>query len=307
MSEHTVVTVTGPVPAADLGPTLCHEHVLIDLYRLYQPHRDMQLHDETLAIAEIQAFFDAGGRTIVDLTTPDLGRDPARLRRISAQTGVHIVMGSGRYRHPFYESELDRRTTHSLADEFVNDIEHGVDGIRPGVVGEIGTDGPQITAIEERVHRAAARAANRTGLPLITHSLGSAVGAAQLDLVQEEGLPAERVAIGHADTWPYPDYHLALVQRGAYLLFDTVRGQVPYETDRTLRCYRHLVEAGFADRVLFSHDVCGTAHLRAYGGNGYTYVLTDFLHDAERNGIDPVLIQTALTSVAAQFLSGKAV
>ncbi|MGI8880005.1 MAG: phosphotriesterase family protein [Jatrophihabitans sp.] len=307
MSDSMVMTVTGPKRVDELGTTLCHEHLLIDLYSVYQPHRDMYLHDLDLAAREVFEFADSGGGTIVDLTTPDIGRNPLLLRQLSEQTGVSVVMGCGRYRGPFYEPGLDARTTASLADEFVEEIECGVDGILPGVIGEIGTDGRFVTGIEERVHRAAARAANRTGLSLVTHSLGSSVGLAQLDLLQEEGLPPERIAIGHADTWPDHDYHLDLAERGVYLLFDTLRGTVPYETERALRCYQVLANAGFGGRVLFSHDVCGTAHYRAYGGNGYTFVGGDLLRQAEDAGIDPADIRQSLTSSAHAFLTGSAV
>ena len=38
-----------------------------------------------------------------------------------------------------------------------------------------------------------------------------------------------------------------------------------------------LVREGWAQRILLSQDVCHRSHLKAYGGNGYDYVLTQFL------------------------------
>ena len=70
------MTVRGPIPAADLGLTLPHEHLFIDLLREYRGNG--LLNDEALAIEEVGRFRDAGGGTIVDCTSEGLGRDPRR-------------------------------------------------------------------------------------------------------------------------------------------------------------------------------------------------------------------------------------
>ncbi len=69
--------------------------------------------------------------------------------------------------------------------------------MRPGIIGEIGTDKPWVTAQEERVFRAAARAAQRTGASVTTHAAQSAVGLAQLTILEDAGLDPARVVIGH--------------------------------------------------------------------------------------------------------------
>ena len=67
-------------------------------------------------------------------------------------------MGAGWYRDAYYPAELlvDRRSVDSLAEELVAEVTDGVGdtGIRPGILGEIGTDKPWVTPAEERVHRA---------------------------------------------------------------------------------------------------------------------------------------------------------
>ena len=110
----------------------------------------------------------------------------------------------------------------SLADELVAEFEHGVGetGVRPGIIGEIGTDKPWVSALEERVHRAAARAAIRTGMAVSTHGVQSTVGQAQLDIFLAEGMDPGGVVIGHADSWPDLDHYLAILDRGANLQFD---------------------------------------------------------------------------------------
>ena len=112
-------------------------------------------------------------------------------------------MGSGWYRGAYYppEARIDRRSVDDLADELVREATDGVgeSGVIPGIIGEIGTDKPWVSAAEERVHRAAARAAKRTGRAITTHSIMSPVGLAQLRIFEEEGLDPARVVIGHSD------------------------------------------------------------------------------------------------------------
>ncbi|HET8684252.1 MAG TPA: hypothetical protein VFM54_20610, partial [Micromonosporaceae bacterium] len=232
-----IMTVLGPVSPDRLGITLPHEHLFLSLFRITRI-RDQRLNDEPLIIEEVRRFKEAGGGTIVELSNHGLEPDPAALRRVAQATGVNIVMGCGWYREPYYDREyIARRTTADLAADFVREIEEGEPtvGVRPGIIGEIGADLDFVAPPEEKVHRAAARAHLKTGLTITTHSLESPVGLQQLDLFEEEGVDLRRVIVGHAATWPFPDYHEAIARRGAYVQFDTVRGLRPYDTDQQLR------------------------------------------------------------------------
>jgi phosphotriesterase-related protein len=196
------MTVLGPVAAEQLGVTLPHEHVFIDLMREYRG--DGLLHDEALAASELAAFKGAGGSTILECTSEGLGRDPLALRRAAQATGLNLVMGCGHYREPYLDRErLDRLSVDDLADEIVRDLEIGVGdtGVRAGVIGEIGC-GRFISALEERSFRAAARAHRRTGVTITTHAARWPVGLTQLNLLAEEGVDPRRVIVGHCDLSP---------------------------------------------------------------------------------------------------------
>ncbi len=198
-----IMTVTGPLAPDELGVVLAHEHVFIDLVREYRGSG--LLNDEELAREELAALRTAGGRTLVDLTTDEIGRDPAALRRVSEATGVSIVMGCGHYRDPYLDRNwFDRMAVDAIADEIVRDLTEGVGGtgIRAGIIGEIGADRHYISAAEERSFRAAARAHLRTGVTINTHAARWPVGLAQLRLLAEEGVDPRRVIIGHTDSVP---------------------------------------------------------------------------------------------------------
>jgi phosphotriesterase-related protein len=303
-SAASVMTVRGPVPAADLGVTLPHEHLFIDLLREYRGAG--LLADEALATEELARFRDAGGTTLVDCTSEGLGRRPDALRRVSEATGVAIVMGSGHYRRPYLdETRIDALSVDALADGIVRDLELGVDGtgVRAGIIGEIGCD-RAISAVEERVFRAAARAHHRTGVTITTHAARWPVGEAQLDLLAEEGVDPSRVIIGHCDMVPDPAYHLRLVRRGAWVQFDTIQGVHELETRRRLDWITALVDAGFEGRLLLSHDVCLTSDLAAHGGPGYAYLLTGFRQRLLAHGVPAGLVDTLMVDNPRRALTG---
>ncbi len=220
-----VMTVSGPIPPDKLGFTLPHEHTGISLWHIANRWDYWELTpDDDLIIEELRDFRRRGGGTLVDLTLPGVGRDPDRLRRLASASGLNIVMGTGWYREAYYPAEalIDRRSVDDLAAELVRELEHGVgeSGIRPGIIGEIGTDKPWVSAQEERVHRAAARAAKQTGMAITTHGVQSAVGLDQLRIFTEEGVDPARVVIGHADSHHDIDFYLAVLAAGANLQFD---------------------------------------------------------------------------------------
>src|SRR5689334_23342437 len=122
------MTVRGPVEADQLGVTLPHEHVFLDLTREYRGNG--LLNDAALAEAELRKYVDAGGRTLVDVTTTGLQGDPEGLREMSERTGLHVVRGAGFYRKAYYPAYVDELPTDAVADLIVRDIEEGTDGVR---------------------------------------------------------------------------------------------------------------------------------------------------------------------------------
>ncbi len=299
-----VQTVLGPVDPSALGFTLPHEHTAISLWEIPARWDYWQLtRDEEIVPAELARFRAAGGTALADLTLPGVGRDPAWLVRMAAASSLHVVMGCGWYRHAYYPTEalIDRRSVDDLADELVGEVELGVevsertahDGVarrvHPGIIGEIGTDKPWLTPTEERVHRACARAARRTGLAISTHSVLSPIGLAQLKVFEEEGVDPGRVVIGHSDSYPVLDHYLEIVRRGASIEFDFLgMSFTPQERagePRIIRLLLELLSRGHADRVLLSQDVCHDSQLVHYGGNGYAYLQETFLPRLREVGV----------------------
>src|SRR4029079_8464445 len=93
-----------------------------------------------LAESELRRYVDAGGRTLGDVTTRGLTGDRVALRVMSYATALQIVRGAGYYRRAYLPPEVDELSTDALADVIVRDIEEGTDGVRAGIIGEIGCD-----------------------------------------------------------------------------------------------------------------------------------------------------------------------
>jgi len=303
-----VQTVLGPVAPGDLGFTLPHEHTKCSLWWIENRWDYWELiGDEPRINEELAAYQALGGGTLVDVTPIGIGRDLARLARLSQATGLHIVAGAGWYRQAYYpaEARIDRRSIDDLADEIVQEF---VDGpVRPGIIGEIGTDKPWVTAQEERVFRAAARAALRTGASVTTHAVQSDVGLAQLTILEDEGLDPARIVIGHCDSHPRIEHWREIVRRGAHVEADFLgMSFTPLERagePKVVELISTLLNEGFEKQILLSQDVCHDSQLASYGGNGYTYLQKSFLPRLVEAGVNAATIKTITVENPARLLT----
>ncbi len=286
-------TVLGAIEPSALGRTLMHEHVFCDIYRVTGRLNEL-LNDEALAVEELAALRAVGGTALVEVTTPDLGRDPLALRRVAETTELHMVMGTGWYRQPFYPPEIDALSTIELADMMIAELTDGVagTGVRAGIIGEIGINLDYATAQEERVLRAAARAHKATGAPITTHASMYPVGLVQLEILKDEGVDLSRVIIGHCDTCLDQSYHLAILETGAYVQFDTVGRNHMNPDSRRASAFAELVRLGWTHKLLLSSDRCHRSDLCAFGGVGYGYVFTTFFDMLRTEGIDNEALDT---------------
>jgi phosphotriesterase-related protein len=295
-----IETVDGPVDPATIGMTLTHEHVFLELWAGDGQGFIGQTRDEDVLAAELGAFRSAGGTCLVDQTPGGAGRDPLGLRRLSARTGLAIVTGCGWYIESYYPpgDDLARRGVADIAAQLEREIADGFDGtgVRPGIIGEIGAGQGWISPLEERVHRAAARAQVATGLPLATHTLYHSTGAAQMALFDEEGVDPARVCIGHCDTFPSLDYCLSVARWGGYVSIDNVGHQAGDHEPAVRRLVLDLIEAGHTEHILLSQDVGQVHELGSRGGRGYAYVAETFLPALRDAGVP----EETLTTITAE-------
>jgi phosphotriesterase-related protein len=302
-----VHTVLGPLKPDLVGPASMHEHLLLDarvwltepdeepppdgavtletlgfVRRNYLSSADNLVSDDPdVVAAELAAFAAAGGRTLVDLTVVGLGRRVAELPAIARRSGVDVAVGCGFYVHGSHPGWLEEAGVDTIAAGLADELAHGLDGtgIRPALVGEIGTSHPP-TERELKVLRASARAAAVAGAALAIHvDPGGAAAPALLELAVAEGMAPERVILSHMDLRLDPAYHLEVARAGAVVSFDTfghefyLGGMVRQPTD-VERCEHlcRLLDAGFAAQVVLGCDCGAKATLRRYGGHGHEHL-----------------------------------
>jgi predicted metal-dependent phosphotriesterase family hydrolase len=274
-------TVLGPIAPEQLGICMVHEHLLIDAWNMWPvPNYSLIVDDVDLVTEEVQAYREAGGVSIVDVTPIGLGRDPVALRRISQATGVQLIMGCGWYRERVYPRYIQEQSADDLAAMLVAEITQGVDGtgIRPGIIGEIGTERTFITPAQERVFRAVARAHLQTGAPISTHTTHwGELALEQLDLLAEEGVDPHHVIIGHLGDRRDIALLLPIAERGAFLGIDNIGYHDYQNEERRAQNVMDLIAAGFRAQVLLSMDIATLNDLHHYGGKGFAYLLRTFI------------------------------
>ncbi|WP_329071837.1 phosphotriesterase family protein [Streptomyces sp. NBC_01429] len=306
---HHLTTVAGPLPVAAVrGPALAHEHLVLDLDRTGDGAAVLDAKRHRSAVTtELSALREEFGLClVVELTCRGMGRDPRALARVSAESGVAVVAATGWYYEPFHPHDIGTASVEQLTETLVHEITAGFGdtGIRPGVLGEIGSHGDRPSEPETRALLASARAALATGLSVATHAQLGRGGPAQLELLTGTGLPAHRISIGHQDLLDEPSVHRELAASGAYVAFDTV-GKESYQSDGTrLRLLLALLEAGHADRALLSCDISRHGYLEAEGGQGYGHLLRSFLPRLRAAGVDDDLIDLMTRRNPVRFLTG---
>jgi phosphotriesterase-related protein len=331
MSSDFVQTVLGPVPASELGHTQMHEHLLSDQrvlaaratpssetgpwikrevsqdsirpwdyqwIRRFQGHHafNLVLDDIDCAVEELADYSALGGRTLVEVTSLGLGRDPDGLAQIARRSGVNIVMGCGYYTNEFHPSHVETLSVDDIAREIVSDIQVGVgsSGIRAGIIGEIGLSWPAAPG-ELRSLRGAALAQAETGLVMQVHpGRHSDAPNEALEVIAAEGGNVARTIIAHIDrTFASVDQMLNLARTGCYLEFDLFgyeSSHYPYApidlpNDATrIDFLRRLSDAGHLDQLLISTDIAQKVRLRTFGGEGYGYILESVLPVMARKG-----------------------
>lgn len=341
MSE--VRTVTGPVPASELGLVLPHEHLCNDLSsvldtpsypftaeladapvsaaKAWALRQDPYCCADNLAakpvedvLEEVRAFAEHGGGTIVDVTSSAaIGRNPERLVEIARRSGVSVVMGCGAYLEKF-EGKRVSAAIEEQAASISAELEYGVRGVLPGIIGEIGVS-PDFTTAEAASLRAAGIAQlAHPETPLMVHLPGwQRRGFEVLEvLIDELGLAPDRIVLAHMDpSGQDRDYQRALAERGVWLEFDMLGMDVTFPHEGTAPAAEdsadaiaELVAAGHGERILLSHDLFLKQMWTSKGGNGFVFVPTVFAELLAARGIERAAIERFMRENPARMLAG---
>lgn len=324
----TIPTVTGEVDVADLGRTYMHEHVFVltaDVQQNYPDEWGSEDDRVADAVERLGALAAQGVRTIVDPTVVGLGRYIPRIQRVAEQVpDLNIVVATGCYtydevpfffhhRGPALSEALGVEVPDPMVDLFVGDLTDGIagTGVRAAFL-KCAIDRKGLTPGVERVMRAVGRAALATGAPVTVHTHpGRETGReVQRVLVEEEGLDAGRIVLGHSGDSTDADHLSALAEAGFVLGMDRfgIDLELPFEA----RCdiVVELCRRGFAGSMVLSHDAACyidwiDPNVIAFMPNwNYLHIERDVLPYLRDHGVTDEQIDTMLVAVPRRYFGG---
>lgn len=339
-----VQTVLGLIDPSELGVTLCHEHLHISSEPLllspdpcsfhaanvdipfsmenlgwirqypYYHRKNLVLTDvEDALIDELKYYKQNGGSALVENTVTGLQRNIHFQKKLSEETGIHIISGTGFYVDLTHSSETRNSSVEQLASKMENDVLIGVDGsdIKSGVIGELGCSWP-LTDSEKKVLQAGATVQKSTGCPIIIHpGRNKAAPEEILRILLESGAKADQIVVSHLDrTILDKESLLEFAALGSYCEFDlfgieTSHYQQDEVTDmpsdaQRIQRIKWLLDAGYQDKVTIAHDIHTKHRLMKYGGHGFSHILQTIVpmmktREVSQEDIDKILIHNPKT------------
>lgn len=315
----TVNTVLGPINTRELGFTLTHEHITNTSAGIPQVYPEFVDRKATAAwgVASLREAYAEGVRTIVDVTTIDLGRDLKLMKEVSRRSKVNLIPATGTWRdipRAFWNVKPD-----VIASLYIREIREGIEGtdIKAGVI-KVATDRGGVTPEGEVILRAAARAQKATGVPISTHTWApERVGEQQVRIFEDEGVDLNRVYIGHSSDTTDTEYLLGLLRRGVWIGMDRFPGGRPAGTpdwQARTETVKRLIDAGFGHRVMLSHDWFVTMTIanreqveqrKQYNPDGYLFIKRRVLPRLRELGATDQQVQQLMVENPRRFFEGR--
>ena len=319
-----VMSVTGPIAAADLGRTLVHEHIIVGMpgQELDPTQGPDRREIVAMAVDKLQELKAHGVDALVDPCPIELGRDPELYAEVSERSGVRIVFATGFYYEasgiPLYWRARDQQ---EIADLYLHELEQGVGktGLRPGVIKA--ATGLEVTQTERMVLAAAAIAQRAADCAIITHTEHSRHGEVQQAIFAENGADLSRVLIGHQDEQTDWEAIRELADRGTFVGIDRVGYDILAPDERRADHVAALVGAGYTRQICLSQDcICTMASPRLpfpvppeynltpasflAGNKPLSYVVTGFSDMLRQRGVSEEALTTIFRDNPRRLLTG---
>src|SRR5256886_9157570 len=299
----TVETALGPIATAALGPTLMHEHIVTRSPGVHENWPHLFPRDAILALAErkMADLYARGIRSLVDLTTVDLGRDIDLILGVARRSPVQVLVATGVWWMP--QRYFSAHGVDAVADLFIRDITQGIgtSGVKAAII-KCATDTAGVTPVIENILRAAARVQKATRVPISTHTWAAGrSGEAQQAIFAQEGVDLRRVIIGHSGDSDDLGYLRGLMERGSTIGMDRFGLEHYLPTAKRVEVLARLCPEGYAGKMVLSHDAnCWTDMLseddkrRTRPLWHYTHISDDVLPALRKSGVTEDQIEKML-------------
>ena len=302
-------TVNGPIKKSELGFTLMHEHIFCDLREPEKRNNLLNYHEEITiknrfevdyyenknqqnlilneyekATEELEIYKEFGGKTIVELSTIGINPEPIKLSKISQETGVNIILGTGCYTEDYLDEQILNFSIEDLRMLMSQHLQDGFDGtnIRAGLIGELGCSW-HLKETEKKSLHAALEIQDETGVTVSIHP-GRHKDSPQeiIRFLEKFKVNPSKIIFCHADrTLTNLEDILFILNKGYVLEWDFFGietsnywfGKFDLPTDyMRLDLIFDLLQKGFDNQITISHDICTRTRLNCYGGHGYSHI-----------------------------------
>jgi len=287
-AQQTVMAVTGPIGASELGTTLIHEHILVDF--IGAAKYDPQRWNDDDVIRKVLPYLDevkkAGCKTIVDCTPNLLGRDVQLLQRLSKQSGLSIITNTGYYGgsdEKFLPPQVFTESASDLADRWIAEWENGIDGtgIKPGFM-KISVNPASLSVASRKLTEAAAKTHLRTGLTIASHTGPALAAFEEIEILKGQGVSPEAFIWVHAQSEKNFDEYVKAVRIGTWVSLDGVSDSNILQYVENLA---RLKKEKALHKILISHDAGWYEPGKPDGGNfrGYTTIFNKLIPRLKEN------------------------
>ena len=287
------MTVLGPIDSSELGPTLPHEHVMVDFIgadKVGKHRYDAEEVYQTM-LPYLQEASKRGLKGFIECTPMFLGRDPDILVRLARETGLHILTNTGMYKEPYLPQYAFEQNADELAKQWISEIENGIVGtdIHAGFI-KIAVHKEDLKPIQQKIVRAACRTHNATGATIACHTGYGPAAIQMLDILEDEGTPSDALIIVHANSEEDISHHYRIAERGAWVEYDNI-GSWPVE--KHIGLIRNMLERGYGERLLLSMDRGWYRVGEPKGGTikPYTFLFEEFIPTMRKSGFDDLTIE----------------
>lgn len=256
-ARRQIMTVRGPIPAKELGPTLPHEHIFLDFAGADLVSKDRYDSDVIFeaTLPQLQLLKDCGGQSLAECTPAYIGRDAALLKRLAEASDLHILTNTGYYgagKNKYLPKHAFRESAGELAGRWLTEWRDGIEGseVFPGFI-KIGVDSGRLSDLHRTLVRAAARTHMASGLTIAAHTGDGAAALDEIATLKEEGVAGQAFIWVHAQSEKDNDLHFRAAEQGAWVEFDHVSTK---DLAKHVVLVQEMKSRGFLKQVLVSHD-----------------------------------------------------
>lgn len=298
-----IQTVRDNINKDEIGITLSHEHLVIDLERV-RKNKDSTFGYSDLIIKEIEKAKNLGVKTFVELTTNDMGRNVIELKKLSEKCNVNIIASTGFYLDEYHYDFINSKSKNFIADIFIKELTKGIDNtnIKAGIIGELAT-GSKIRNGEKKVLEAACIAQKELGCAVNTHCNLGTLANEQIKIFEENKVNPEKIILGHIDLSNDTEYMINILSKGYNIAFDTI-GKINYLSDeKRLENLITLINKGYDKQILLSQDISRISYFTDEKYHGYTTIMKSFIPKLKENGVNEKIIENLLINNPGRILS----